>query len=212
MTSRHAHDDTRWIVRPCTRPAETQDPIVPSTPVPESDCLPPRLDHALSALVATGGPAASFTVRPDPESVTAARHFALSRLADWNLAALGDEVGLVVSELVTNALRHSGGPPSATTPRWSSRDGHCLDDYGDRVYGDPLASTPPPIHLRLIHEGRWLLCGIMDASPLGPRRKEPDYIAETGRGLHLVDSFSTRWGWRALPTGKVVWALFRSEG
>jgi hypothetical protein len=39
----------------------------------------------------------------------------------------------------------------------------------------------------------------------------PDYIAQTGRGLHLVDSFSLAWGWVPLhPAGKVVWALFPS--
>ena len=80
--------------------------------------------------------------------------------------------------------------------------------YGDPA--DPLGSAPSAIRLRLVHEGPWLLCGILDASRSAPRRKEPDYIAETGRGLHLVESFSVRWGWRTLAHGKVVWALFRA--
>ncbi|MFI6518468.1 ATP-binding protein [Spirillospora sp. NPDC050679] len=171
-----------------------------STPVPESSGLPPRLDGALRSLVELTGPTVSFDVHPDPESVTEARHFALSRLGDWGMADLVDDVGLVVSELVTNALRHSSASPCRR-----------LDDYAGHTYAaDPLSSAPAAIRLRMTHRSPWLLCGIMDASPAAPRRKEPDYIAETGRGLHLVDSFSSQWGWRALPYGKVVWALFRS--
>ncbi|WP_433333255.1 ATP-binding protein [Spirillospora sp. CA-294931] len=162
--------------------------------MPEARGLPPQLDNALEALVTDAGAAVSFTVHPEPESVTDARHFATSRLRDWGLGGLIDDVGLVVSELVTNALRHSGG---AVTP-W--RDDH--------ICAYPGHSTPAVIRLRLFHEAPWLLCGIMDASPAAPRRKEPDYIAETGRGLHLVESFSNRWGWRRLSEGKIVWALF----
>jgi hypothetical protein len=37
-----------------------------------------------------------------------------------------------------------------------------------------------------------------------------DYVAESGRGLHLVESFSETWGWHPIGSaGKVVWALFR---
>ncbi|MEU5882771.1 ATP-binding protein [Spirillospora sp. NPDC047279] len=164
-----------------------------STPIPESADLPERLEVAVRALVEAAGCVVSFTVLPEPESVTEARHFALSRLTAWDLPTLSDDVGLVVSELVTNALRHSG---------------HTGERYGR--LSDPLRSAPSAIRLRLMHKGPWLLCGIMDASTSAPRRKEPDYIAETGRGLHLVESFCTRWGWRGLPGGKVVWALFRA--
>jgi hypothetical protein len=38
-------------------------------------------------------------------------------------------------------------------------------------------------------------------------------VAETGRGLHLVESFSESWGWHPLgAAGKVVWALFMAPG
>lgn len=204
MTSRHAHDDTRWELGPLVGPAVPRDQAVRSTPVPESCDLPERLDAAVTALTELAGPAVSFVVRPDPESVTEARHFALSRLTDWDLAELADDVGLVVSELVTNALRHSG---RAVCGR-PGDDVHREGVYDDP--SDPLGSAPSAIRLRLVHKNPWLLCGIMDASQAAPRRKEPDYIAETGRGLHLVESFSVRWGWRTLPHGKVVWALFRS--
>ncbi|MEU8343146.1 Histidine kinase-like ATPase domain-containing protein [Actinomadura meyerae] len=205
MTSRHAHDDTRWELGPVAGPSDPRDHAGLSTPVPESVDLPPRLDTAVTALTELRGSTVSFTVQPDPESVTEARHFAISRLAEWDLSELADDVGLVVSELVTNALRHSGGVNSSGRP---GVDVHREGVYGDPA--DPLGSAPSAIRLRLGHEAPWLLCGIMDASRAAPRRREPDYIAETGRGLHLVESFSVRWGWRGLDHGKVVWALFRA--
>ncbi len=242
MTSRHAHDDTRWELGPVVGPADPQDHAVHSTPVPESSDLPPRLDRGLAALSELTGPTVSFTVAPDPESVTEARHFTLSRLDEWGLSDLADDVGLVVSELVTNALRHSGGAlaggrrtgdavhredahgpaPHEESPYGAAQYGEARfgpDARGANAFGtgafsdpaDPLGSAPSAIRLRLVHEGPWLLCGILDASRSAPRRKEPDYIAETGRGLHLVESFSVRWGWRTLARGKVVWALFRSD-
>ncbi|TDD31601.1 ATP-binding protein [Actinomadura sp. KC06] len=204
MTSRHAHDDTRWGFGPLCGPADPHGHAAPSTPVPESSDLPQSLDTAVTALTELKDSTVSFTVRPDPESVTAARHFAVSRLIEWGVPELADDVGLVVSELVTNALRHSGG----TSRGRSGDDVHREGVYDDPA--DPLGSAPSAIRLRLSLEQPWLLCGIMDASRAAPRRREPDYIAETGRGLHLVESFSDRWGWRALPQGKVVWALFRS--
>ncbi|MEV4256397.1 ATP-binding protein [Spirillospora sp. NPDC049652] len=214
MTSRHAHDDTRWRVESAAHAASSAPSAMPpaappgaaATSVPEAADLPPHLDHALHDLVMPRGAAVTFTVLPDPESVTAARHFTLTRLSEWGLAPLGDDVGLVVSELVTNALRHSGG----TSSWWTSPDGHRGDvhEFGDA--SDPLCSAPTAIRLRLLHRAPWLLCGIFDASSDGPRRKEPDYIAETGRGLHLVESFSSRWGWSSLPFGKVVWAMFQT--
>lgn len=204
MTSRHAHDDTRLELGPVVGPADPHDHAGCSMPVPESSDLPPRLDSAVTALTELRGPTVSFTVQPDPESVTEARHFAISQLAEWGVAELTDDVGLVVSELVTNALRHSGG----TSRGRPGDDVHRAGVYDDPA--DPLGSAPSAIRLRLAYQAPWLLCGILDASPAAPRRKEPDYIAETGRGLHLVESFSVRWGWRAIPRGKVVWALFRA--
>jgi anti-sigma regulatory factor (Ser/Thr protein kinase) len=125
-----------------------------------------------------------FELQPDPESVTDARHFTTATLESWGLDALCDDVALVVSELVTNALRHS------LPPR--------------------LAEAPGPIRLRLQHETSFVLCGVLDTGSEAPRRREPDFIAETGRGLHIVESFSATWGWTPLEDGgKIVWALFQ---
>ncbi|MCH0543032.1 SpoIIE family protein phosphatase [Streptomyces sp. MUM 203J] len=46
---------------------------------------------------------------PVPRSVREARALARERLADWGLDELTDTLELLVSEVVTNAVRHSGG-------------------------------------------------------------------------------------------------------
>ncbi|MFJ6567481.1 SpoIIE family protein phosphatase [Streptomyces sp. NPDC091292] len=53
---------------------------------------------------------ATLTLPPDPAAVSDARAWAAGRLAAWALDDLVDSTTLVVSELVTNALRYSTGP------------------------------------------------------------------------------------------------------
>jgi hypothetical protein len=172
MTSRRASNDTL-------------DSAVSHVSAADGESLSPYLVCGLDHL-ATGDAAGTFTLDPDPESVTAARHFTMARLKAWGMAALCDDVGLVVSELVTNALRHS------------------LPSF-------PVASARS-IRLLLLPREPFLLCGVADTSDALPRRREPDYIAETGRGLHIVESFSTRWGWTLLQSGgKIVWAVFQTQ-
>jgi anti-sigma regulatory factor (Ser/Thr protein kinase) len=43
-----------------------------------------------------------------PESAATARRLAVAALRGWGLDGAADEVALVVSELVTNAVRHTG--------------------------------------------------------------------------------------------------------
>jgi hypothetical protein len=39
--------------------------------------------------------------------------------------------------------------------------------------------------------------------------READVLAETGRGLHVVDALADAWGYTAPgQTGKAVWAMF----
>ncbi|GAA2391507.1 hypothetical protein GCM10010420_14590 [Streptomyces glaucosporus] len=46
----------------------------------------------------------------DPSLVAHARALASGQLADWDLQELGFATELIISELVTNAVRHAGGP------------------------------------------------------------------------------------------------------
>ncbi len=53
--------------------------------------------------------------------------------------------------------------------------------------------------------GRELLIEVTDRSLAPPAPTLVEHTRESGRGLHLVESLATRWGWRPLATGKVVW-------
>ncbi|MFE9427297.1 ATP-binding protein [Kitasatospora sp. NPDC006697] len=145
------------------------------------------------------------TLAPRYDAVKTARDFARTSLQDWGLSDLFDDVALVASELVTNALRHAIGQPSAA------------DLPGRQPF--PVQAGPAdgrislPIRISLVHRGPQLVCAVSDPSSEGPVTREADFVAESGRGLHLVDSFSKSWGWHPLAsgTGKVVWALFQAD-
>lgn len=125
------------------------------------------------------------------ESVKGARDFTKAALCRWELSEQFDNVALVVSELVTNALRHA----------LPSHHPGCLD---------------PVVRLHLMYWPSRLVCAVRDPSetrpvPGGTVNGEPDSSAESGRGLCLVEAVSDNWGWYPLAgtlRGKVVWALF----
>ncbi|MFD5158059.1 ATP-binding protein [Streptomyces hawaiiensis] len=134
--------------------------------------------------------AASCALPARYEAVGEARRFTRGTLDQWDMSERFDDVCLVVSELVTNALRH--GLPA--------NDG-CA------------GRREPPVRLHLMRWTERLVCAVRDPSHDSPvARETDDFSAESGRGLFLVDSFSDSWGWHPLAgalSGKVVWALFR---
>ncbi|MEU2793783.1 ATP-binding protein [Streptomyces sp. NPDC007100] len=146
---------------------------------------------------------ASYSLPPRYESVRGARQFTRETLDRWELEEIFDGVALVVSELVTNALRHTT-PADAAGPHADGEPDH------PHAYG----RGPEAPHARL-HLMRWssrLVCAVRDSSDASPEAGVADSCAESGRGLHLVDSFSDGWGWHPLagaPHGKIVWAQFR---
>lgn len=129
------------------------------------------------------------TRRPglDAGSVRAARDFTRATLQRWGATGCCDDIAVVMSELLTNALHHALPPGGAAQPRW-------------------------PIRLGLLQPGPSVLCAVADPSDRAPVLREPDWLAECGRGLHVVASLSNGWGWTAPgPAGKVVWAMFSTE-
>ncbi|GIH78757.1 ATP-binding protein [Planobispora longispora] len=117
------------------------------------------------------------------DSVKTARDVTRSTLSEWGLSELSDDAALVVSELVTNAVRYALCPPAR-----------------------PAAN---PITLLLLRLTSHVLLAVADPSDEAPVPKEPDFISENGRGLYIVETYSHCWGWDHLNRGgKAVWALF----
>ncbi|MFD7729173.1 ATP-binding protein [Kitasatospora phosalacinea] len=66
---------------------------------------------------------------------------------------------------------------------------------------------PPGFTLTLVLRDGALLVQVGDQDPHPPRPRTAGPEATGGRGLHLVDELSSRWGYyRTSPHGKVVWA------
>ncbi|MDH6136132.1 hypothetical protein P3T37_005551 [Kitasatospora sp. MAA4] len=150
------------------------------------------------------------TLAPRYEAVRTARDFARTTLRQWGLDDLFDDVALVASELVTNALRHAIGEPTAA----DLRTGCSPSRIALPAQPGPAQSLDSrlPIRISLVHRAPQLVCAVSDPSSDGPVTREADFVAESGRGLHLVDSFSRSWGWHPLAgAGKVVWALFEAD-
>ncbi|MFC0864338.1 ATP-binding protein [Sphaerimonospora cavernae] len=113
-----------------------------------------------------------------------ARHFTATVLRGWSMSEVADDAALAVCELVTNAVRHGLSRPIV---------------------------PPCPVRLLLFGSHRALLCVVTDPSDEPPLLREPDYVAETGRGLQVVAGVSEMWGWSPIrPRGKAVWAGFTS--
>ncbi|WP_406027384.1 SpoIIE family protein phosphatase [Nocardioides sp. NBC_00850] len=68
-----------------------------------------------------GAKTLSRTFEPAPTSVSEARRFAREVLADWGLDDLLDDVVLLTSELVTNAVTHAGTPMTVAVVREEDR-------------------------------------------------------------------------------------------
>ena len=99
---------------------------------------------------------------------------------------------LVVSELVTNAVRFSGDP--ARTLRYSERADAGL------------------IALSLRHFPDGLLIEVYDTDSNPPVLCDADADAENGRGLMLIDALAKEWSYFFPPDGgKVVYCVLESS-
>jgi hypothetical protein len=64
---------------------------------------------------------------------------------------------------------------------------------------------PPPLCLQVIVAVDRVRVEVHDSNPAPPVLGLPDFDAEDGRGVWLIDTLSTRWGSRPQPPGKIVW-------
>jgi anti-sigma regulatory factor (Ser/Thr protein kinase) len=127
-------------------------------------------------VIDTDGDCAEWTFPAEPGAVRAARAAVRGQLHGWNLDCVADLTALLVSELVTNSLRHATGPIGVRLVRPAGLDG-----------------------------ARTLLVEVSDPLPDPPRERVARPEDEGGRGLQLVAGSSRRWGTRPGASGKTVW-------
>ncbi|MFF9059919.1 ATP-binding protein [Streptomyces sp. NPDC101213] len=118
-------------------------------------------------------------IRPDPAEVGRARRWARSRLAGSGIGAdepLAETLILLVSELVTNAVVHTGRPAVLR------------------------------LSLPGVEAGRTTVrLEVADSSSRAPVPRCVGDEATGGRGLALVDGLADRWGWSVEGPGKRIW-------
>jgi anti-sigma regulatory factor (Ser/Thr protein kinase) len=124
-------------------------------------------------------------------AVNCSRLFTKYCLNRWGAPSLIDDAVLIVSELVTNAIKATGNMDE--DPKWSE-----LHDL-------------KLIKVRLVGLEASIVFEVWDTSEDQPVLSEAGDDDEGGRGLFLVDELASRWGSYALtqgqqPRGKVVWA------
>ncbi|MBC9726956.1 ATP-binding protein [Streptomyces sp. TRM68367] len=80
---------------------------------------------------------AEWTFPADPGAVRTARAAVRGQLRHWGLDSVGDITTLLVSELVTNSLRHAIGPIGVRLVRPSDLNGVLLVEVSDSLPDPP---------------------------------------------------------------------------
>jgi signal transduction histidine kinase len=140
---------------------------------------------------------ASCSVRVRDGSLDSTRAFVRRTMHAWRIDGLADDLALVVTELVTNALRHGVRPGGAA--------------------GESIPTDAGDVDVALYGTGSRVMCAVSDSSDEVPVRMAPDLARSSGRGLQIVEALSMYWGWTALERddgshGKSVWAVFTLDG
>jgi anti-sigma regulatory factor (Ser/Thr protein kinase) len=148
-----------------------------------------RLPVAGRAVTAWWPLSDTLTLGALPTAVASARAHAAMIVGEWAMTSMTEDVALIVSELVTNAVVAS-------------------TDADGRLKYTGVSSGLPVVNLRLSSDRSRIVIEVWDQIPRAPEAKQPEPSAENGRGLLLVEALSERWGWDHAPgwSGKVVWA------
>jgi anti-sigma regulatory factor (Ser/Thr protein kinase) len=115
--------------------------------------------------------------RYDLQAVAAVRHRLRDLLGRWNAESILDELELVLSEIVTNALIHG---QSDVDVRMRRHVGGIRVEVQD-------SSPQPPVPTVIVADD------VMNAE------------AESGRGLLIVDALAKAWGSSPAGRGKTTW-------
>ncbi|MFE4666449.1 SpoIIE family protein phosphatase [Streptomyces sp. NPDC056716] len=119
-----------------------------------------------------------FVQRRDLRHVRRLRHYLHELLPGWGLAGLQDELELLLTEVVTNALVHADSDVDVR-----------LREYPDHLRVEVRDSDPRPPLL---------------VADLGPGATG-DAEAESGRGMLIVDALASAWGSSPAGRGKTTW-------
>jgi anti-sigma regulatory factor (Ser/Thr protein kinase) len=112
-----------------------------------------------------------------PTAVSCGRLHTQHVLREWRLKYMADEAQMLVSELLTNAVKAS----------WSPQGAGLID-------------------LRLLANYERLLIEVWDRNPDDPMPRRPDAEAESGRGFMVIEAMAHAWGYQRINPGlKVVW-------
>lgn len=115
-----------------------------------------------------------------PECVADARHFVAEALDDSPLDVLSDDAELLTSEVATNAIQHGDGGS---------------------------------IRIQLIAHDNTLFIKVSDGGGTTipqPRNGKANPLAESGRGINILEYVADAWGFERGKNGTVVW--FRLGG
>jgi two-component sensor histidine kinase len=135
-----------------------------------------------------------LAVQADPAEVGRARRWVRSRLQGQGVEPdeqLAETLVLVVSELVTNAVVHTGCP---AVLRLSMPV--CCSGAGGAGAANRAAPEGDGVLVRV---------EVADASQAAPAPRHAAGDATNGRGLELVEMLCDRWGWYPDGSGKRVW-------
>jgi len=150
----------------------------------------PEAPTPMNQMLSPPPPKLASTIRfaAVPTAVGCARIFTKQTLRHWQISEAIDDVELVVSELITNAVVATG----------------VLEPHPDNA----ALAQAAKITLRLSVVDEALRIEAWDESVAMPNVLPHDQQAESGRGMVLVGAMSSRWGAIAAPdgSGKVVWA------
>lgn len=130
---------------------------------------------------------ASRTQGVDAGGIHAARDFTVTTLVRWGVTGRCEDIVIVVSELLTNALRHALPGSGSTRSGW-------------------------PVRLGLLQPGQCVVCAVADPSRKVPVPRKPECLGESGRGLHVIAALSDQWGCTTPgDRGKILWAMFSAR-
>jgi anti-sigma regulatory factor (Ser/Thr protein kinase) len=115
-----------------------------------------------------------------PMASSIARRWVSALFTSWDLRLSADNeatIAELTSELVTNAVQHAA----------------------------PAAHGGSGIRINVRAGCAVVWLAVCDPDPTLPKRCSPDFFAESGRGLFLVEAQADRWGAVQHDDGKYVW-------